>query len=222
MNARWLLLLAALGACSLERRSDSFACENQSDCGDGRTCDQGWCVETGGPTIDADPNAPDADPNAPDADPNAPDGAPADAFQCPLACSSCNEDNVCIMACAADDSCAEQVVCPPGVSCKVECEGDNSCAAGVDCTDATSCRIECNGAGACAERLLCGAGQCIVECPGDGSCAAGTDCSDSCSCQTTCAPTACDAPSECVSPDNPCTDNDDDCGGLANGNCNTC
>lgn len=220
MSLRALLAVALLTACSVDRRSESYTCDTETDCGAGRTCDEGWCVEVGGggdgdggelPVVDADPNAPDADPDAPDA-----------AFICPPTCSSCNIDNVCIMACAADASCPTQVVCPPGVSCKVECEGANSCAAGVDCSDASSCRIECTGVDSCAQRIVCGQGQCIVECNANGSCAAGTDCSESCSCLTNCVATACEGPSECTDPGSPCTDNDDDCGGIENGNCNSC
>jgi hypothetical protein len=222
MSARVLAVFAvvvALAGCKLDRRSGAYACDTQADCDDGRTCDDGWCVEVGGGDGGA---VADADPDQPDADPNQPDAGPDAAFVCPGACSSCNAENVCIMACPTLGACADQVVCPPGVACKVECEGDNSCAAGVDCTDAASCRIECNGAGSCAQRLLCGQGQCIVECPGTDSCTAGTDCSASCACVTNCAASACDAPSACVNEEPQCNDNDGDCTGFENGNCNSC
>jgi hypothetical protein len=198
-------LLIALTGCKVDRRSEGYTCETETDCGAGRTCDQGWCVEVGGGDGDADPNAPDADPNAPDADPNAPDSGPDAAFVCPEGCSSCDEDDTCIITCAGASSCAEQVVCPAGVKCKVECAGAGSCAAGVDCTAATRCEIECGpGDDACGGLLECGEGLCLVECSSTGSCALGTSCEDSCQCRTQCADDACATASTCP-PDPNCT-----------------
>jgi hypothetical protein len=177
-----LVIAIAAGGCSFQRRSESYTCQVPSDCGPGRTCDQGWCVEVGEPGIDADPDAPDADPNAPD-------GAPPDAFVCPPECSSC-EGTLCIIQCNTSDGAAPcnaaPITCPPGVACKVECLAGNSCASGVDCSDSANCRIECTGTGSCAGPLTCGAGPCHIECD-DGTCTGGIDCREACQCQTFCA-----------------------------------
>lgn len=218
----WLAVLACTAGC-FDRRSKAFACEREEDCGNGRTCQEGWCVEAAAPTIDADPDAPDADPDAPDADPNAPDAGP---FECPPECGSCDETNTCIMNCAGDDSCPTTVVCPMGVKCKVECGGARSCMAGVDCSDASLCRIECMGTDSCAGLVECGAGTCLVECGdtngnGMNSCALGVDCDQSCQCDTLCdgsgscavAPTCPDPPGgqDCTAGDGDCDSTHPDC-----------
>jgi len=180
-RAPLLLAVALVAACSFQRRSEDYACQVASDCGAGRTCDQGWCVEVGGPVVDADPNAPDADPTLPD-------GAPPDAFVCPPACSSCDGD-ICLIACDTSDGAApcnaSPVVCPAGIQCKVECLADSSCASGVDCSQSSNCRIECTGTGSCDAPLTCGAGPCHIECD-DGTCTGGIDCREACQCQTFC------------------------------------
>lgn len=203
-------LLAATTGCSFQRRSEGYACEAPADCGAGRTCDQGWCVEVGGPTIDADPNAPDADPNLPD-------GAPPDAFVCPTGCDFCDEIGICHINCNTSDvgaPCnAAPVVCPPGVVCKIECLADDSCASGVDCTQSANCRVECTGNGSCAGPLDCSEGPCHIECS-SGSCTGGIDCADSCSCFVDCAGGACTGSTTC--PDgcqsgNECRNNQQEC-----------
>ncbi len=177
-----LLAVALAGGCSFQRRSEGYACEVPTDCGSGRTCDQGWCVEVGGPTIDADPNAPDADPTLPD-------GAPPDAFVCPAGCNGCDGE-VCLITCNTSDpgaACnAAPIVCPAGVACKVECLAGDSCAAGVDCSDSSNCRVECTGNSSCGGPLTCGDGPCHIECD-DGTCTGGIDCRTSCQCVTMCA-----------------------------------
>jgi hypothetical protein len=176
------VLLAAVAGCSFQRRSSEYACDVPADCGAGRTCENGWCVEIGGPVIDADPSAPDADPNAPD-------GATPDAFVCPLGCTTC-EGEICVITCNTSDvgaPCnAAPIVCPAGVACKVECLAGSSCASGVDCSQSSNCRIECTGTSACDGPLTCGEGPCHIECD-DGTCTGGIDCREACQCQTFCA-----------------------------------
>jgi hypothetical protein len=199
-----VLLLGATGC--FDRRSDAYTCTLPSDCGDGRTCDQGWCVEVGGALADADPDAPD--------------GEPADAFACPAACSSCDESGTCLIACSAAGSCPTLVTCPPGIACKVDCSGIDSCLAGIDCSAAGSCRIECSLDRACAGPITCGTGVCLVECKGIDSCAGGIECRESCQCQTDC-----DGAGSCaIDPSCPETGNCFQGGNctFAPGPCNTC
>lgn len=215
---RCLAALAAVttmvASCSFERRTEGFACSAPSECGEGRTCAEGWCVEIAGPGGDAMPVA-DADPNQPDAN-----VGPDAAFVCPAECTSCT-GTTCNIVCSGLNSCAPQVVCPAGIPCKVECNGEDSCVNGIDCTDASSCRIECGQLDACAGLIQCGTGVCIVECTGANSCAAGTSCADSCQCITACEGAgSCLADSTCP-PGNACSNNQGDCTGESL-SCNEC
>lgn len=203
-SAPLVLFLAAAASCSFQRRSSEYACDTPTDCGAGRTCDNGWCVEIGGPTIDADPDAPDADPNQPD-------GAPADAFVCPPppACSFCDELNTCVITCNAGNPCnTAPVVCPAGQRCKIECLTADTCDMGIDCSNASNCRIECGGSGACGGPITCGEGPCTIECTNTGTCTGGINCADSCQCSTDCSGAGscmpapiCPAPPQCSNGD---------------------
>jgi hypothetical protein len=176
---RPILILAALvatvTACSVDRRSEQFACTEPTDCEAGRRCIEGWCVlGTDGPIVDGPPGADDASSDA-----------PTDAFQCPPACTRCDGD-VCVFECTEPNSCSTRIVCPPGVACHVRCSGAAACAGGVDCASATTCQIQCATEGTCRGALLCGDGPCNISCSGAGSCIAGVNCESSCSCSVTC------------------------------------
>jgi hypothetical protein len=182
------LLVAATPACSFERRSQAFSCQPGDDCGSGKSCVSGWCVDGDGGGVVAD------------ADPNAPDSAADGAEGCPLQCSVC-EGNLCIVTCAAPDSCATEVVCPAGMLCKVECNGDRSCGGGIDCQGSiTSCKVECMGTDSCDGLIRCGnpTTTCNVECVAGGTCTGGIECGDACSCLVGCTgANSCTTPAVC-------------------------
>lgn len=171
-----ILFAAGAGGCSFQHRSEAYACETADECGAGRLCDRGWCVEVAGPAIDADPNAPDA--------------PPGDAFVCPAACDSCDELGTCVITCDTSDVSAPcnaaALVCPAGIACRVQCLAADSCAMGVDCSAASSCEIACQANNSCPGPLACGAGPCTVDCSSVGACTGGVDCAISCSCTTPC------------------------------------
>src|SRR5262245_28925666 len=148
--------------CRFDRRSHDFECSNPTDCEDGRTCVDGWCVPGEG-SADApeDLDAPDGPPG-PDAN--------GDAFECPMGCSRCDL-TTCVIACDADDSCSGPTVCPEGATCRIECNGRNSCHGAIDCTMAESCRIDCIATDTCGGAIVCGPGLCRVACTGSASCA---------------------------------------------------
>jgi len=214
------LVALAATACGFDRRSPGYACQPGDDCGAGRTCSQGWCVDIGGDAGDA--GGGDAAPVA-DADPNQPDAALGgpDAFVCPGVCSSCTVDGTCIIACDATGSCASGVVCPAGIPCKVECNGASSCAGAIDCSAATSCRVECTNQDACAGAIACGSGVCRVECGGSGSCSGGIDCVDACQCDTFCTGSGSCAVAPTCPPPSQCTTGGGECTGVP-GPCNSC
>src|SRR3954469_1257892 len=94
--------LAALpvASCSVHRRSDAFACDpagNGSECGTGRVCRQGFCVESGG----------------------------TDA--CPGPCTSCGVGNrTCEIDCTGGTACGG-VQCPAGYDCTIRCSNGGTC-----------------------------------------------------------------------------------------------
>ena len=186
------ITVAALMSCDFQRRSAGYACDSQDDCSGGRVCSGGWCVEgDGGQSIaDADPNAPDTGPDA--------------LVTCPAGCSRCDLDT-CVVECLTNDSCAEPVVCPPGIPCRVECTGKNTCNGGIDCGDSTDCLVNCIGNDSCQGLITCGTLPCRVNCLETATCAMGIDCDESCKCDTVCSGDgACAVPPTC--PSAQCTD----------------
>lgn len=170
------LAIALAASCSIEHRSDAFACEKQSDCSGGRVCSEGFCVLTNVPPSDGPRPEQDGDIEPP---PDAP--IPS---ECPPQCTSCNkESRECTIDCGSTD-CTAQVVCPAGWSCDIQCNRQNSCRNGVNCLDAKSCTLDCSGDGAC-RNVACGPGRCNVTCSGNASCRS-VSCSQSCACDVEC------------------------------------
>ncbi len=204
------LAIALLAGCSFDGRSDQYACDQPSDCTDGRVCLDGFCVFSAG----SDAAVADASPDQPDAD------LTPDASTCPPECSSCAGD-LCIIECNTDDACATPVVCPAGMPCQVRCTGMASCAGGVDCTDSTACTVICTQADACAGPLECGLGVCDITCSGTSSCTGGIDCSTSCACDTRCTGSnSCLPVPDCPGPPQ-CTESNDECSSQG-GPCDQC
>ena len=166
-----LATLAITGSCSIDHRSDEFACVSQSQCTGGRQCIGGYCIV---------PGATDAGRS----DGQHGTGSDGSNTGCPSACSSCNvEQKTCTIDCSVT-SCTGSVVCPIGYACDVKCDTDNSCRNGVSCVGATSCTVECSGNQSC-RTVECGDGPCDVTCSGQQSCK-GVSCETSCSCQVLC------------------------------------
>ena len=126
-----LLVLSAATSCSINHRSDQFACTKNSDCDSGRTCSDGFCV-TGGTIVDA--GKVDA--------PKTPDGG---GNSCPAQCTSCNTTTKsCIIDCAmANGACNQQITCPAGFKCDIRCNNDNACRQGINCLQGASCTNAC-------------------------------------------------------------------------------
>ena len=209
MNARTLALVVLLAGvtagCSFDRRTGAFRCDNGEPCGDGRVCENGWCVLANQPGGDGGDGSGNNDASGIDG-----------AFVCPQSCTRC-EGDLCVIDCNTGGACATEVVCPAGIRCKVEC-GASACVAGIDCSAAQSCRIECTGQDACAGPITCSPGFCRLECGGSNSCVGGIDCSDSCACETLCTGSgACTPPPTCPTG---CTSGQGEC--IINGQCNQC
>lgn len=191
------LALALAASCSIQHRSQDFACTITADCSGGRSCVAGFCVTgTGddagsgvtpgrdGGTIDAPRSHGDA-------------GPPADAETCPSICSSCDlGTHSCDIDCAVGSNrCGAggpttgsggepmPVACPPGYNCTIECTPQGSCRA-ITCAGAASCEIQCSAANSC-RTVACGSGACDVTCSGQSSCR-NVACGESCRCDVDC------------------------------------
>ncbi|HEU5060023.1 MAG TPA: hypothetical protein VFU21_26005 [Kofleriaceae bacterium] len=192
--AALLAVALAASACGIDKRTSAFRCETDSDCDGDRRCEEGYCTVGPRDLADATPGAADA--------PFVPiiDASPPDAFDCPDACTGgCLEDFTCVIDCSADASCADPIVCPPGLPCQVSCTGLGSCVTTIDCTAATDCDITCTADGSCSGAVSCAVGEeCDVLCVGASSCAAGVSCAGSCSCEVGCTGTdSCATASTC-------------------------
>jgi hypothetical protein len=156
-------------SCSINHRSDQYACKSSSECTDGRVCDNGYCIVAG--SIDAPRPADAPKPNN-------------DANNCPAPCTTCNiAQKTCTIDCQTAN-CTNAVTCPAGYKCDIQCNTDNSCRNGVNCQMAASCNIDCTGKQSC-QNVLCGAGKCDVGCIGAASCR-GVACNNSCACDVVC------------------------------------
>jgi hypothetical protein len=164
------IALAAMAACSIDHRSGDFECERQQDCGGGRQCIDGLCIDV---------NAPDA--RGPDGNVTRPDAEP----ECPDQCTSCDpEAMTCLIDCSISDNCDSTVTCPMGYVCDIRCNIQNSCRNGVNCTGSKGCEIECSGTSACRD-VECGTGACDISCSGFQACR-DIHCNNSCACDVDC------------------------------------
>jgi len=167
---RFLLLLCLASACSINHRSDQFACTNVNQCDPGQRCEDGFCV---GGTTPGD--GPDVDP----------DGPKPDTFSCPPQCTSCNiQTNTCNVDCGVSPgTCANAINCPAGFNCNIICTRNDLCQ-NINCSQGESCKIDCKGNATC-KNVVCGPGRCDVTCSGGMSCPK-INCESSCACDISC------------------------------------
>jgi hypothetical protein len=171
MKSALLALTALVAACSIQHRSDEYACTKQSDCNSGRTCVAGFCVTQGTSDIDARIDGPKN---------MGSDGGNG----CPPGCSMCNpSQHTCTIDCRSTD-CTGPVTCPVGYHCDINCDADNSCTNGINCTGGLSCNVTCASSGSC-RNVSCGLGPCDINCSGPNTCR-GVSCSSSCACDVQC------------------------------------
>lgn len=193
-------VLAHLVACyEPQVRNCTLACSGPGQCAAGQTCtSDGYCAAPEisscreyEATLDAAAVVTDAE--------TAIDASGNDNTVCLQGCSSGTCDSgVCVIDCTAPNSCANDVVCPANLPCRVEC-GDTACGGKINCTKSTSCTVQCTGEDSCDDEIQCPPGEpCDVTCSGAGSCVKRTKCKDSCSCDVRCTGMgSCAEPSEC-------------------------
>jgi hypothetical protein len=176
-------------------------------CSDGRVCNLGKCVEPdkvqpdGGNAPVQDGEAPyeDAHTPVPDATPDAPINAPDACAQCSGLAgvnASCNGvTGSCSIDCA-DGKCKDQVLCGPGLDCKIDCPSDESCK-NTQCATSGKCSFNCLGTGLprCGG-IRCRASTCEVKCEANENTCSGVS-MDAGTNTMTCTPAASGLPS-CV------------------------
>jgi len=197
---RLALLVTLLAACSINKRSDQFACETAQQCDRGQTCQDGFCVGGSPPTDSQEPD---------------PDGQlPPDAFVCPAQCTSCNLNTMtCTVDCnVSPTTCGNPINCPTGFNCNILCTKNELCQ-NINCSQGQSCKLECKGINTC-RNVVCGPGECDITCTGNQSCRA-VNCESSCACDVTCTPNT-----TCLTVDCPeLTNQPFACSGLNPGRC---
>jgi hypothetical protein len=158
MKAAVVVILAviALGSlsstsCFVDRLSDRYTCTSDAQCMDGRTCNNGYCVQSPCPTACSS-----CDVAAKICNINCTQNRPCGDVQCP-------DGYDCRIDCSRAGSCG-RITCGPG-PCDISCTGAGACPS-IDCTSSCACDVRCNNAvGVCPD----------VSCP----MVLGTACTDS-------------------------------------------
>lgn len=183
MKATVLCFSLLLAACSINHKSEQYACKSTADCDTGRVCSDGFCV-LAGTQVDA----------------SRVDGPRGDSGGggCPSGCSSCNTTlKTCTIDCTKV-SCQNSISCPAGYKCDIACNVDGACRNGVSCQAAASCSIECTAKGSC-ENVQCGSGPCSINCAGTNACK-NVSCGNSCACDILCSGSmSCSSGIQCTS-----------------------
>lgn len=170
---RAVLAVCFLAACTVDRKTEQFACGEGDGCPSGRRCVDGYCI-TG-----------------------AIDGGVDDTTSCPAPCDACDLGaRTCQIVCDSANACGN-VVCPAGFTCEIDCLSNSACDV-VTCDRAAGCTITCSGNRACGP-IACGTGPCEIACTTTNSCDV-IQCNDACRCDVACSGDNCGILA-CPSPD---------------------
>ncbi len=153
------VVLLVTGACiHMPARSQGFACSQAADCGEGRTCLEGWCVAIGDGTAattgdSAMGDIPGTDPMPGD---NGDGGGISDNDSGLANGLPCDQDSQCASnECeCASPKCATKVCSEVSCPCTFNRNGDATCGddidRGWDDANNTCGTLSCNGHGGCA------------------------------------------------------------------------
>jgi len=174
-----LLVIAA--SCLIDRKSSDFECSPGDDCGVGRMCDQGFCVQEECPSA-------------------CNDGCNTVSRTCDINCNGvgecgatvCPAGYACSISCSRMNACSS-VDCTMATSCEISCSDRNACgsitcgsgACDIQCTDTDACgAINCGGSCACDVQCSTIGDECsTMTCPAG----TGTPCTQDGTTATVCA-----------------------------------
>lgn len=190
-----IVIVAAVASCLVNRKSEEFACSDDTDCAAmGRACERGYCVER-----------------------------PVDANPCPSICSDCDfAAKTCTITCDTPNDC-NNISCPLGYDCTINCTRGQACD-NISCLVARSCTVNCTMANACKD-VTCGPGRCTVTCSGGASACQDVVCDSSCGCDVTCAAGQCTSMDCPMGTTMPCTTDGlpaSQCNSMTQAGCLTC
>ncbi len=135
------LLLLAMVACTVDRKSDSIKCGTLADCDDNHACQDGYCVEQSKSdcpdhcascSISVTPRICTVT------------STDRDSFECPSGFQ-------CILSCTSAQPCG-RIECHGDSQCVISCAGADSCGS-TECADACACDVTCTGGG--CESIAC-------------------------------------------------------------------
>ncbi|MEO8841698.1 MAG: hypothetical protein ABI591_23975 [Kofleriaceae bacterium] len=135
-----LLVLLALAACTVDRKSETVACTTTADCTESNhTCENGYCVKL------SQSDCPDhCDTCNTDQTPHQcfVTNTGGDSFDCP-------SGFVCLLSCGGDGSrsMCGTITCDTNSACVISCDGASSCG-DIHCDNACECDMACSN-GAC-------------------------------------------------------------------------
>ena len=162
--AAWVSLLFVLGiasSCSIDHPSDAFACTTPSQCSDGRSCVDGFCVVSTGSACPSQCTTCDtAAKTCGITGGNGNTITCPSGFHCDITCAGgncrtvdCSTAASCTILCSGEGSC-EIVTCGAG-PCDVTCSGKSSCKNGVNCQSSCACDVLCTGQQSCDSGSRC-------------------------------------------------------------------
>lgn len=152
-----LLVLLVLASCTVDRKSETFACTTASDCADtSRSCENGYCVrssQSGCPDHCTACNT-DVTPHTCTVT-----NTGGDSFTCPSGFQ-------CLLTCGGGSgSTCGDITCNDKSQCLISCDGANSCG-DIHCSSACACDVTCTSGACQGATINCphtGANYCTVD-----------------------------------------------------------
>lgn len=169
------VVLASAASCLIHRKSDDLKCDPSDDCGPGKMCDQGFCVDLGCPSVctgGCDLANVTCNINC-----NSVGGCPVVncpmGFACNIDCSrlnacgsvNCGFGKSCQITCSDRTACST-ITCGIG-PCDIRCTDTDACGT-IDCHNSCACDVQCTTIGTQCSGMTCPMGAGVL-CTSDGT-----------------------------------------------------